>query len=406
MAIAFNRQIFADAVANQLPDHSTLLSSGLVFNDPSPAFSEGDVKYRSEFMYSLALIGDDNQRASTGDISAKALSSGAVAGPILRRYDAIEQKELEKIINGVDGIKIFTPQIATVVGRNIEKGYKSLLKGVFKPNGALSYSHQFDQSGNAGGGVLDDGVILDASGLLGEFSESLSTMIMHSAQYIKLKKTGLVDFPTTGQGNALLDSGKFLSGRFVGMRIQTNDILCAPYTSTPTAATATVTIASGAATTITITGHGQHYSTAPAISLSGAGAGSDFAATAVISNGVVTGITITNAGSGYTDGTYSLTFSNTLASAATIYPTYLAGGQPFYLGYQKALRFNLIPNLNKQNITETLRWDYDYCPMLRNVSWTESTNDVNPTLAQLETGSWASVAESAEQIPLVRILSK
>lgn len=406
MAISFNRQIFADAVANQLPEHSTLLSSGLVFQDTSPVFADGDTKYRSEFMYSLALIGDDNQRQSSGDITAKTLSSGAVAGPILRRYDAIEQKELEKIVNGVDGIRIFTPQIATIVGRNIEKGFRSLLNGVYKPNGALHATHQFDQSGNSGGGVLDEGVILDATGLLGEFSESLSTMIMHSAQYIKLKKTGLVDFPTTAQGNTLLDSGKFLGGRFVGMRIQTNDVLCAPYTTTPTAATATVTIAGGIATAITVTGRGQHYSTAPVISLSGAGGGSNFAATATISNGIVTGITITNAGSGYTNGTYSLTLSNTLASAATVYPTYLAGGQPLYLGYQKALRFNLIPNLNKQNITETLRWDYDYCPMLRNVSWTESTNDVNPTWAQLESGSWASVAEAADQIPLIRILSK
>lgn len=405
MAISFNRQIFADAVANQLPEHSTLLQSGLVYNDPNPAFAGGDTKYRSEFMKSLAILGDDNKRESTGDISTKELQSGSVAGPILRRYDAIEQKELEKILNGVDGIKTFSPQIATVVGRNIEKAYKNVLNGVFKPNGALHYTHQFDNSGN-GSGLLDDGVIFDASALLGESSEILNTMIMHSAKYITLKKNGLVDFPTTAQGEQLLTSGMFVNGRFAGRRILVNDTLCEPFTTTPTAATATLTIAGGAATAVTITGHGQHYSTAPVISLSGAGGGTGFAATATISNGVVTGITITGAGSGYTNGSYSLTFSNTLASAVTVYPTYQSGGQPLYLGYQKDLRFQLIPNLTKQNITETLRWDYDYCLMVRNVSWTEGTNDVNPTWAQLASGSWASVAESAEQIPIIRMLTK
>lgn len=63
------------------------------------------------------------------------------------------------------------------------------------------------------------------------------------------------------------------------------------------------------ATGTDIVGGGVGYDSVPTISLSGAGSGTGFAATAVLTAGVVTAINITNPGSGYTPGTYNLTFT-------------------------------------------------------------------------------------------------
>jgi len=73
-------------------------------------------------------------------------------------------------------------------------------------------------------------------------------------------------------------------------------------------AEATATVSGGKVTNIEVTNGGLQYSAAPAVVLSGAGSGEDFSARAVLTDGVITSVVILDAGSGYTDGTYSLTF--------------------------------------------------------------------------------------------------
>ena len=59
---------------------------------------------------------------------------------------------------------------------------------------------------------------------------------------------------------------------------------------------------------IAVSNGGSQYTAAPSVVLSGAGSGTGFVGRAVVSDGVVTSIVIESGGTGYTDGSYSLSF--------------------------------------------------------------------------------------------------
>ena len=68
------------------------------------------------------------------------------------------------------------------------------------------------------------------------------------------------------------------------------------------------TVAAGEVTEINVTSGGSQYTAAPSVVLSGAGSGTGFVGRAVVSDGVVTSIVIESGGTGYTGGSYSLSF--------------------------------------------------------------------------------------------------
>jgi len=394
MAINFVPEYFEDLVVRQMPQYGSLFSNGLVFTDPSPEFQKGGNFLKSRYLNSLSFMGDDNIRASSGDITAKTLSYGEATGVICRRYDAITQTDLDVLVSGVDGIKELTPQIAESATKAIEIRYASILNGLFRNDGALQATHEYNYTGLGTGGKMDSSTIIVGQALMGKDSAKLDKLIVHSNVYVNLVLLGLVTFANTTVAQTVATTGQVPN--VLGKRVIIDDNLCAGINTT---ATGTAVLSSDTVGSVTITNNGGYYLTAPTVTFSGGG-GSGAAGTAVIENGEVVSITITNAGSSY-ETVPTVTIA---APASTIYPSYLMGGRPFYFAQQRDMGMKLIENLTAQNITQTLRWNQDYCPHVINTNYTGSAN---PTNAVLETASsWTNIAANVSDIPIVRLLNK
>lgn len=392
MAIDFVPALYEKEVQRLMPTYGSLFANGLIFNDSAPTFANGGNFYYSRYLKSIATLGEDNRRADSGDISAKELIDGELKGVIIRRYDAIEQKNLDVIVSGVDGLKQITPQIAEANTANIERRFADILFGLFRYGGALRSTHSYDYAVLSGTNYMDEIAIINAQTLMGRYSNQLTKIILHSSQYANMLKNGLVDYTTMSQGQEVANTGQM--GAFAGKKFIVDDDLCA---ALPAATLGTVTLSSGAVSAIAVTDGGEGYSSAPAVTITGDGTGAT--ATAVLTGGRVTSITVSAGGSGY-----SGTVTATVAAPAT-YPAFLVGGQPFYLGYQRNMQMELIRNATKQNITQTLRWDLDYCPHVINTNYDSST--ANPTATELKTAaSWTSAADNVQDIKIIRCLTK
>lgn len=89
------------------------------------------------------------------------------------------------------------------------------------------------------------------------------------------------------------------------------------------------------------------------------------------------------------------------APATGVYKTYLAGGRPWYLGFQRNLRIEYDRNILLAGGTDYIKWDSHFCPHIRGVSWTGAGR--NPTVADLETAAnWTKVAPNVSDILLVQ----
>lgn len=88
----------------------------------------------------------------------------------------------------------------------------------------------------------------------------------------------------------------------------------------------------------------------------------------------------------------------------TKYPSYITGGQPWYVGVQKAMRIESQRKADVGGGTDELYWYVDYQPHLIGMSWNE--NIPNPTDAQLKTGAnWTKIAEDHE-LTIIRLVTK
>lgn len=392
MAIDFVPALYEAEIQRIMPTFGSLFANGLIFNDPAPVFAVGGDFYHSRYLKSIASLGDDNKRESTGTITAKALSYGEIKGVIVRRYDAIEQEDLDVVVSGVDGLKYITPQIASANTANIERRFAAILFGLFRYGGALNTTHSYDYAVLSGSNKMDEVAMINASLLFGSQSKKLTSVIMHSAQAGNLSRLGLTDFPQLIQGQQVADTGGMSA--FLGRRIIIDDDLCA---AVP-AATATAVLSSDAVGSITVTDGSEGYSSAPTVTISGGG-GSGATATANLTGGRVTSITVSAGGSSYETAP-----TVTIAAPAT-YPAYLVGARPFYLGYQKNMRMELVRDATQQNITNKLRWDLDFCPHVINTTYVDTV--ANPADSALKTAAnWASRADNVSDIQVVRILTK
>jgi hypothetical protein len=79
------------------------------------------------------------------------------------------------------------------------------------------------------------------------------------------------------------------------------------------------------------------------------------------------------------------------AATASVYPTYLVGGQPWYIGFQRNIEFETARAAYTAGGTDDLLVRYHYCPHIKGVSYTGT--DMNATAAQLATTTnWTQTA--------------
>lgn len=310
--IQFTPEVWEPYVQQEMTYHVSLMQHGLVYNDPNPRFVDGDEFKRVPRFRSIEVIGDMEVIDASTSLTPQELGSYGDKAVIVRRAKSIKDSDLSRIISGKNAIQAVGGQMAEYNGRQLEKTFVSIIKGVFGI-AAFATSH-----GVTSGTTISAAAIIDAQSLLGEASEQLTTIIVHSKVYASLLKQGLISFVAAASfGERILLQGTLPT--FLGMRILKNDVLCKPETATP-----------------------------------------------------------------------------------TVYPTYLIGGQPLYLGYQRGLRMETDRNIMIADGVDILKWSMHYCPHISGFDW--DTTLSNPTDVQLATGgNWAVSEPDPAKIKLVRL---
>lgn len=97
------------------------------------------------------------------------------------------------------------------------------------------------------------------------------------------------------------------------------------------------------------------------------------------------------------------------APTGSDYPTYLSGGQPYRLSWQRRIRLENDRDIRKAAGTNFWVASWHIAPHVKGVSYSASSipsTPTNPTPAQLATANkWERVATNAEDIKLVKIVS-
>ena len=87
----------------------------------------------------------------------------------------------------------------------------------------------------------------------------------------------------------------------------------------------------------------------------------------------------------------------------TKYPTFLTGGQVWYVGYQKQLAIDSEKKILEGRITYNVAWYVDYVPHIHGLKW---TGGANPARSDLETaGNWTKVEDDAN-IKIVKLITQ
>jgi len=320
MALTVQPQIWGDWVVTEMVKIANIVTSPYIEFDTGVSIKEGEILLRIPKLKSLDVIGDDVRVTKTTQLTPNELEDYAELAPILRTGNAIQVTDVEIVSKGIDPLQALAPQIAQYNINQIQKKVKAVFVGVFAS--ALATSHTYNASG-IGDGKIDAGPIEDAlQSVLGETSEGMTAMIMHSKVAADLKKKGLtytILAPVFTDG--LLTQGQIPT--YWGKRIIVNDTICAPFT----------------------------------------------------------------------------------VDNVTYYPTYILGGQPAYVGFQKALNIYSDFDPSVGGGTNKLYWYSHFAVGFRGVSFSAGID--NPTTAQLATGSnWTKVAPDDKLIRVVRLITK
>jgi hypothetical protein len=184
---------FAARVQALSTTKSALFQSGIVAADPAIgvlAKSEGatfTLPYWNDLSASSGVGSDDPNTSITPGNIAQAYETAVK----LFRNAAWSAMDITKSIGaGDDPMDRIAKLIASWWTRDQQTILINSLTGIFAT--ALSSTHVHDVTG--GSTALSSDVILDGKQLLGDASDSLSAIVMHSAKYTALQKALLIDY--------------------------------------------------------------------------------------------------------------------------------------------------------------------------------------------------------------------
>lgn len=206
-------EVFNAYMNNFTEEKSAIIQSGVAVADPSVSrnITEGGLLVNMPFWNDLdgedETLGDGEKALTTGKITASQDISA-----VMYRGRAWSVNELAAVISGDDPLGALLSKIASWWLRREQAVLMSVLKGLFTSGGALASTHLLDQSEE---GITAESV-LNAKQLLGDSSERLSMVVLHSAVYTQLQKLNLIAFIPDAQGKINIPT-------YLGYRVVVDD---------------------------------------------------------------------------------------------------------------------------------------------------------------------------------------
>ena len=186
-------EIFNSYMENYATENSAFIQSGVAVSDErvSKNITSGGTFVTMPFWNDLdgedESLGDGEKALSTGKITA-----GADIAAVMYRGRGWSVNELAAVFSGSDPLGSVMNKIGKYWVRREEQVLLSTLNGLFAdattgdtstPAGALTDSHLVNSKA-----AIDASMVLDAKQLLGDASDKLQMIVMHSAVYTLLQK--------------------------------------------------------------------------------------------------------------------------------------------------------------------------------------------------------------------------
>lgn len=209
-------EVFNPYVIERTAELSALVKSGIIVRD-----EELDSLARAggrliNMPFWKDLTGDDEVLSDDGALTPGKITAGQDIACLLMRGKAWSVNDLAKALSGDDPMKAIGDLVAEYWARRKQKTLLSVLKGVFTSSSMSGNVH--DISSLSGGAEKISGTsFIAAKNKLGDASDKLTAVMMHSATFTALEQQnlisyipnseGVVEFPTYMNKRVIVDDG-------------------------------------------------------------------------------------------------------------------------------------------------------------------------------------------------------
>lgn len=209
-------EIFNPYVIERTAELSALVRSGIVVRNPElDALATAGGKLIN-MPYWKDLTGDDEVLDDNGALTPDKITAGQDVAALLMRGKAWSTNDLAKALSGDDPMRAIGDLVAEYWARQRQKTLLSILKGVFASSTMSGNVH--DISALEGDLAKINGAsFIDAKTKLGDASDKLTAVAMHSSVFASLEKQnlisyipnsqGVVEFPTYMNKRVIVDDG-------------------------------------------------------------------------------------------------------------------------------------------------------------------------------------------------------
>lgn len=196
-------EVFNPYVIERTAELSALFQSGIVERDPQfdKLASSGGRLLNMPFYKDLT--GDDEVLSDSSALTPDKISTAQDVAVLLMRGKAWGVNDLAKALSGDDPMRAIGDLVANYWARRQQQILISTLKGVFASSSmanAIKDISTEDGNNATDANLISAEAILDAMQLLGDASEKLTAIAMHSVVYTRLRKLNLIDFIPDSKG--------------------------------------------------------------------------------------------------------------------------------------------------------------------------------------------------------------
>jgi len=202
-------EIFYQYIVKNTMEKSAIFNSGILVNDSNMAnFLAGggrtaNVPFWKDLDNTASNIANDDPASL---ITPEKIGSGKDVAARQVRTEAWSSMRLSGLLAGDDPMRRIADRVSEYWTRQFQRILVSTLKGVYADNVANDSGDMVRDIGTDASGAISPAerisaeAILDAAQTMGDASEALDTIIMHSVVYNNLAKQNLIDFIPDSDG--------------------------------------------------------------------------------------------------------------------------------------------------------------------------------------------------------------
>lgn len=209
-------EVFNPYVIERTAELSALVKSGIIVKDPEldALASAGGRLINMPFWKDLT--GDDEVLSDDGALTPGKITAGQDVAALLMRGKAWSVNDLAKALSGDDPMRAIGDLVAEYWARRKQKTLLSVLKGIFSSSSMSGNVHDIS-SELEGASKISGSSFIVAKNKLGDASDKLTAVMMHSAVFTALEQQnlisyipnsqGVVEFPTYMNKRVIVDDG-------------------------------------------------------------------------------------------------------------------------------------------------------------------------------------------------------